>query len=108
MDFFLSMIPLWVYVAGGLVIALPLMYFFGPVIMGIWRIMPNWVRVALGAVVALFGVFVYGRHKGYKSYKKHQENLDHHAVENRRKIHDEVEKLTPTDVDKRIDRWMRD
>lgn len=108
MDFFLSMIPLWVWIVMGLLIAAPILYFFGPIVFGIWRILPNWAKIVLGAVFSVFGVFVYGRHKGYKTYKEHQEKLDRRAVENRKEIHDEVEKLSPSDTDKRLDRWYRD
>lgn len=108
MDYFLSAIPLWVYVMVAVMIAVPLFYFFSPVILAIWRITPKPVKYILLGILSLFGMFAYGRHKGYKDVKAREDELNKKAVDNRRQIHDEVEKLNPADTDKRINKWMRD
>lgn len=107
-DYFISSIPLWVWITLVALIAGLLFYFFSPVILGIWRLMPNWLRITLGAIFAALGIYAAGRHKGYKDVKAREDELNKKAAENRRKIHEDVQKLNPTDTDKRLNKWMRD
>lgn len=99
----------WVFIAGGggaAIIA------FVPgalaLVVGIWNAMPRWLQLTLlvcgGFVIAYFA----GRNKGNKNAREAQARKDAKAVETRQEVHDEVQKLKPTDVDKRLDKYYRD
>lgn len=83
-------------------------YFFGPVIMAIWAVVPRPVKWVLGGVLAFTLAFFAGRNKGIKLQKEQQKRLDERAVQKRQEIHDEVQKLDQPSLDKRLDKWMRD
>lgn len=104
MDLILSSIPLWVWLVIGMLITAPLLYFFGP----IWNGLPNWIKYPAYAIAALLGVFIAGQRKGHLAAKSRQEELDRHAVQDRKRIHDNVAKLNPVDTDQQLGRWMRD
>lgn len=107
-EWLIAQIPWWVY----LIVAAPFVgaafYFFSPLIMGIWAITPKWLRWLLGGLLALILTFFAGRNKGITLQKEQQKRVDEKGVQKRQEIHDEVQKLNPTDLDKRLDKWMRD
>lgn len=107
-SWFIDQIPLWVYITVALLIAAPLLYFFGPIIATVWNVLPRWVKVALGFVAALFSAYVLGRNKAARNAKEEQKRRDARAVQTRQEVHDDVQKLNRADTDKRLDRWMRD
>ena len=107
-SWFIDQIPLWVYIAVALLIAAPLLYFFGPILAAVWRVMPNGVKIAFGAIAALLSAYVLGRNKAAKNAKEEQKRRDARAVQTRQEVHDDVQKLNRADTDKRLDRWMRD
>ena len=107
-EWLLAQIPWWVY----LIIAAPFVgaafYFCTPLIMWIWGIMPRWARWTLGAVVVFILTFVAGRTKGIKLQQEQQKRIEERAIRKRQEIHDDVQKASPSDIDKRLDKWMRD
>lgn len=108
LGYVISAVPLWVWVMLGLLVIGLLFYFFSPILVPLWRMIPKPVKYVIYGILSLFGAFAYGRHKGFKDVKAHDKELEKKAVENRKEIHDEVQKLNPVDTDKRLDRWMRD
>lgn len=107
-DFIKNMIPWWVYliliVAGGGI----LWVYFGPIILAVWARLPNWAKYAISLLLAIGLSVVYGRNKGYNDARSTQKKLDERAVQKREEIHSEVQKLNTADLDKRMDKWLRD
>lgn len=102
-----SQIPLWVYVTGALLTVGALFYFFSPILVPLWNVTPRWVKVALGFVAALFSAYVLGMNKAARAAKERQKQLDQQAETHREEIHREVENLSPDDLNKRFDKWVR-
>ena len=69
---FLGWIPLsgWVVICG--VIAAPLLYFGGPILLPIWRMLPAPVRVFLAGALAVFLAWAGGRYVGAKRERDEQ------------------------------------
>ena len=107
-NFIVDHIPIWVYVVVGCAGAGALMYFFSPIIIPLWNLLPNWLKWFLGFVVAMFLAIMGGRYKGRKDAEEEQRERDAEALKNRTKVDNEVNKLDRPAVDKRLDPWMRD
>ena len=84
------------------------MYFLSPVIIPLWNVTPRWVKVAGGFILALGLAVVYGRNKGFQAARDIQAKANVRAESNRVEKHNEIEKLDTTQLDKRLDKWMRD
>jgi hypothetical protein len=97
-------VPWWVWLVAVLVAAGFTVQFWLP----IWAVMPNWLKVTLAAVGAVLTAYVAGRNKGSKDERDRRAKADAHAIQNRKDVDDEVRNLSPSDVDKRLDRWSRD
>ena len=108
MNFILDHIPVWVYVVVACAGAGALMYFFSPIIIPLWNLLPNWLKWTLGFIVAMFLAVMGGRVKGRRDAEEEQAKRDAAAISNRKKIDDEVAKLDRPAVDKRLDPFMRD
>lgn len=107
-EFILNQIPWWVYVilivaAGGI-----LWVYFGPLILAIWRILPGWVKYVIGLLLAIGLAVVYGRNKGWNDRESVQRRIDEKAVENRRVVHESVQKRSEPELDRDLAKWMRD
>jgi hypothetical protein len=103
----ISQIPWWVYV----IVAAPFVgaafYFFGPLIMGVWAILPKPVKWLLGGIVAGLLAFVAGMNKSSRAAKERQKQLEQQAVNKRNEIHENVENRSESDIDKSFDKWVR-
>lgn len=108
LSWIVDQIPLWVYVA----VAIPMIggafYFASPILVPLWNLTPRWVKVAGGVILAIGSAFVLGRNKGARDAKEMQREANQRAERNRVEKHDEVGKLHGPDLDKRLDKWMRD
>lgn len=101
-------IPLWVWlVLSGCAVG-AVLYFFSPILLPIWRMIPLPVRVGIIGVVAAIFAYLGGRHKGRQNADEERKRLDAQAIDNRNKTHDEIQNLSPDDRRKRLDKWVRD
>lgn len=107
-DFIKNMIPWWVYLILIVAGAGILWVYFGPLLLAIWSRLPAWAKYVIGLLLAIGLSVVYGRNKGFADARERQKKLDEKAVQKRQEIHNEVSKLDTTQLDKRLDKWMRD
>lgn len=99
-----NFIPWWVWFVAALVGLALTIQFWTP----IWAVMPTWMKVVLGAIGAVLMAYVAGRNRGSKDEREQRAKADARAVQTRKETDDEVRNLSPSDVDKRLDRWNRD
>lgn len=102
-------IPLWGWF---IIIGVPigaLLYFFGPILLPIWRMLPLPVRVALIGVGAAFLAFMGGRAKGRWNAEEEERRRDAQALQKRTEVDHDVDVLSDKGrSDKLRDRWSRD
>ena len=107
-DWIVDHIPLWVWLTvSGCAVAVVL-YFFSPVLLPIWRMIPLPVRVGLIGAFAAVMAYLAGRRTGRQNADEERKRNDAQAIQNREKTHDEIQKLSPSDRRKRLDGWVRD
>lgn len=105
---FIDHVPLWVWlVLSGCAIG-AVLYFFSPILLPIWRMIPTPVRVGIIGAIAAGFAYLGGRYKGRKNADEERKRLDAQAIQNRERKHDEIQKLSPDDRRKRLDGWVRD
>jgi hypothetical protein len=101
-------IPIWVYVVvGGLGIGAAF-YFFSPILIPIWNLMPTWIKLVLGGATATFLAYMGGRYKGRADADEETRRQNDEALKKRQKVDANVAQMDEKTVDKRLDRWMRD
>lgn len=104
LSYLLNFIPWWVWT----VIAVVLLAVFWQPVMAFWLGAPKWLKGLILGAGALLTAYVAGRNKGSKDERDRRVKADAHAIQNRKDVDDEVRNLSPSDVDKRLDRWRRD
>jgi hypothetical protein len=92
-------IPWWVWplLAAALVLA------FLPYVAPVWAMLPRWLKAVIIAVGGLFTAYWAGRNKGAKDERDKTKKQTEQALRKREEIHNEVSKLPPSEVDKRLD-----
>jgi len=99
-----NFVPWWVWT----VIAVVLLAVFWQALLPIWLALPKWLKGLILGTGALLTAYVAGRNKGSKDERDRRAKADAHAIQNRKDVDDEVRNLSPSDTDKRLDRWYRD
>ena len=99
-----NFVPWWMWPVGLLVAAIVTWQFWAP----IWALLPRPVKVALAAVGAVSVAYIAGRNRGSKDERDQRAKKDARAVQTRKETDDEVRNLPDADVDRRLDKWMRD
>jgi hypothetical protein len=77
-------------------------------LLGIWNKLQGWL-IAAGAVVALLvGAYIKGR--GDAADKAKTKTLEDRvkSVEKAKEVENEIRKMSPSDIDRRLDKYMRD
>lgn len=101
-------VPVWVYVVvGGLAIGAAF-YFFSPILIPLWRLMPTWLKVLLGGATATFLAYMGGRNRGRSDADEETRRQNEDALRKRVEVDNEIKTMDEKTVDKRLDRWMRD
>ena len=100
--------PIWVWLVMLFGFAGAMFYFFSPILVPLWNMTPRWIKVLGGAILSVILAALAGRYKGRKDAEEEQRRRDAQALENRNKVHDEIQKLSPDDRRKRLDGWVRD
>jgi hypothetical protein len=108
LNWIIDQIPWWVYIVIGGMILLPLMFYFGPVILAVWERMPRWLKITLGVFGGFFMSYLAGRNKAARDAKERERRLGQEAVQTREKVRDEVSKVPDSDLDKRLGKRLRD
>lgn len=96
----------WMIIFGAPIVAA--LYFFGPILLPIWRMIPLPVRIALigllGAVIAFLG----GRYKGRANAEEERRQRNHAALQKRAEVDRNVETMGADDVQAKLHKWDRD
>jgi len=74
----------------------------------IWNKVQGWVIAASAVVALLVGVYLKGRSdaKAVNKTKTLEDRIE--SVTKAKEVENEVRKMSPTDIDKSLDRFMRD
>jgi hypothetical protein len=97
-------VPWWVWT----VIAIVLVAVFWQTLLPIWLALPEWLKGLILGAGALLTAYVAGRNRGSKDERDRRVKADAHAIQNRKDVEDEVRNLPADDLDRRLDKWMRD
>lgn len=106
--YYLDSIPWWVWLLPTPFIIGVVAWFFGPLILRLWFALPTKVQAGLAIIFTIGLAYLFGRGQGNRAAREMQKQRDAHAVQTRERIHREVQTLNEPDVDKRLNRWMRD
>lgn len=99
-------IPWWVYpmlAAGGGGALLALVPGALAFVVGIYNAMPVWLRWLTGAAIIAALAHVAGRNIGRRNARAEQDAVDRRARQTAKETTDEVGKLAPSEVDKRLE-----
>jgi|GEM_PF-2742585 len=99
-----NFIPWWAWLVAAIIAAVLTYQFWLP----IWAVLPRPVKVLLAAIAAVLTAYVAGRNKGSKDERDRRAKADANAIQNRKDVDDEVRNLPADDLDRRLDKWMRD
>lgn len=107
-NYVLDHIPLWLWIVIVAVPAGALLYFFGPILLPIWRMLPLPVRVALIGIGAAFLAFMGGRYKGRANAEEEERRRDAQSLQKRTEVDHDVDLLSDKQTSDRLrDRWTR-
>jgi MFS family permease len=109
LDLILDHIPIWGWV---IIVAAPIgaaLYFFGPILLPIWRMLPEWLKALILGVGAAFIAYMGGRYKGRYDADQADKKRDAEALQKRNEVDNAVDKKTAPQVqDDLRNRWSRD
>lgn len=108
-DWVVDHIPVWVYVVvGGLGIGAAF-YFFSPILIPLWNIMPRWMKVALAFVVSITLAALAGRYRGRANAEEEERRRNAEALRKRTEVDNEINKMSGSEVESKLrNRWSRD
>lgn len=81
---------------------------FWQALLPIWLTLPKWLKGLIIGAGALLTAYIAGRNKGSRDERGGRAKADAHAIQNRKDVDDEVRNLPAGDLDRRLDKWMRD
>jgi membrane protein implicated in regulation of membrane protease activity len=94
-----------------LIIAAPigdLLFYFGPVLLPIWRAIPQPIRLGIAAIIAACLAYLGGRYRGRQNAEEEERQRNADALQKRHEVNNEIAKLSPKErEDKLRDRWSR-
>lgn len=97
----------WVIIVGAPIGAL--LFYFGPVLLPIWRMLPLWLRALILGIGAAFIAWMGGRHVGRENAREEERRRNAEALNKRVEVDHEVDKLNEGEAAKRLrDRWGSD
>lgn len=99
-----NFVPWWVWAVGLLVAAIATYQFWAP----IWALTPRWLKAVIVGAGALLTAYVAGRNRGSKDERDRRAKADARAIQTRKETDDEVRNLPADDLNRRVDKWMRD
>jgi hypothetical protein len=108
-NWIVDQIPLWGwFIIFGAPIG-ALLFYFGPVLLPIWRMLPGPVRgVMIAAGVGLLA-WLGGRHKGRQNAEEEERRRNAEALKKRTEVDHEIGSMSGGQVENRLrDRWTRD
>lgn len=73
-----------------------------------WSKVSYYVAIAAAVVAFLFFVWLQGSQSAKRAYREKRERARQKAIKTQREIADEVRNRSDADLDRRLDKWMRD
>lgn len=108
LDTILDHIPIWGWVV---IIGVPIcaaLYFFYPILIPIWRMLPEWLKALILAIGATFIAYMGGRYKGRWDAEQADKKRDAEALQKRTEVDNAVDKQTGKQTSDALrDRWTR-
>lgn len=101
-------VPWWVYMVLGTAGVGALFYFFSPILIPIWNMLPTPLKVALGGLAAAFLAWIAGRNMGRHNAEEEERRRNADALKKRNEVDNAVNRMDKKDVDAGLDRWRRD
>lgn len=101
-------IPLWVYIVVGVLAIGVLFYFFSPILIPIWNVLPEWLKAVILGIGAATLAYLGGRYKGNKDERDAEAARDAEALNKRKEVDNAIDKQSPQQTDKALDPWRRD
>lgn len=99
-------IPLWGWLVMIIVPIGVLLYFFSPILIPIWKVLPTPVKAVLIFITGLFVAFMGGRYRGRWNAEEEQRKRDADALQKRNEVDREIGTLSDSEAQKRLrDRW---
>jgi hypothetical protein len=107
-NYIIDHIPLWGWIVIVGVPILALLYFFGPILLPIWRMIPMPVRLVLIGIGTAILAFLGGRYKGRANAEEEERRRNAEALQKRNEVDSEVDRQTDKQTADRLrDRWTR-
>lgn len=102
-------IPWWVYMVLGVGGLGALFYFFSPILVPLWNMLPTWLKATLIGISAAFLAWIAGRNTGRRNAEEEERRKNAEALQKRTEVDREVNNLSGKQTqDKLRDRWSRD
>lgn len=102
-------IPWWVYMVAGTLGLGALFYFFSPILVPLWNMLPTWLKAALIGISAAFLAWIAGRNTGRHNAEEEERRKNADALKTRTEVDREVGKISGGEAQKRLrDRWGLD
>lgn len=101
-------IPWWVYMVVGTLGIGALFYFFSPVLIPLWNMLPTPVKVALAGITAAFLAWIAGRNIGRRNAEEEERRRNADALKKRTEVDSAVDKMDKKTVNSELDKWRRD
>lgn len=103
-DLVINAVPFWVWlIVIGIGLAVTAQFW-----MPIWLVLPRWLKALILGTGAILAAYGFGRNKGFRDEQRRREKANAQAINNRNEVNDEVGKMDTPDVDRNLDKWMRD
>ena len=107
-DLFLGWVPLSAWIVVCVIVAAPILFYAGPVLLPIWRLLPSWLKALILGIGAALLAYAGGRYKGAKTERDERARREAGALQNREQVNRDVDKLSEKDTRDQLARWNRD
>jgi hypothetical protein len=99
-------IPWWGWVIAIAAPTVALLYFFYPILLPIWRVLPLPVKALLIGIGAGFVAYMGGRYRGRQNAEEEERRRNADALQKRTEVDREIGGLNEGEAEKRLrDRW---
>lgn len=110
MDWLADYVPWWLWllisvsgIGAGTIALIVFVPAAAPFLLGIWNRLPLWLKTLLLAIGAAPFVYLAGRNAGSQRERDKQKDLENNATRNRLEVENEVNRMSPGAVDKRLE-----
>src|SRR6266540_3819634 len=101
-NFILDHIPWWGWV---IIIGLPTgaaLYFFSPILIPLWNMLPRPIKTGLILIGSGFVAFMGGRYRGRANAEEEERRRNAEALQKRAEVDREVDRMSDDEADKKL------